>query len=182
MFSDKPIQQRHDMSFPKSEAAAEIHKFRSNLCFRQPTLSDGFGNPQISWFINVYHHVSDVNYGYIQHVRRLQQRNSSRQRLFAQGAYRSCQLPVDRGLGMGRRFSRPLWSLGPKLGRSLWLGFPGSQEGPWSTPAMLTGLLLRVWNECRDWPGYIPGCENRVRKKNYEWLSITSDRNLQYMS
>ena len=72
MFSDKPIQQRHDMSFPKGEAAAEIHKFRSNLCFRQPTLSDGFGNPRISWFINVYHHVSDVNYGYIQHVRRPQ--------------------------------------------------------------------------------------------------------------
>ena len=53
MFSDKTIQQRHDMSFPKGEAAAEIHKFRSNLCFRQPTLSD-FGNPQISWFITVY--------------------------------------------------------------------------------------------------------------------------------
>ena len=68
----------------------------------------------------------------------------------AQGAYRSCQLPVDRGLGMGRRFSRPLWSLGPKLGRFLWLGFPGSHEVPWSTPGMLTGLLLRIWNERRD--------------------------------
>ena len=120
----------------------------------------------LSMFIIKFHHVSLVECGYIQCVR-----SNSSQRLFAQGAiYRSCQLPMDRGLGMGRRFSRPLWSLGSKLGRFLWfLGVPGSQELPLSTPGMLTAAGL---NECRDWTGYIPRCliSWRLSKKKCLWM------------
>ena len=109
------------MLFPKGEAAAEIHKFRfrSNLRFRQPTLSDGFGNPKISLFINVYHHVSDVNYGYIQHVRRLQQLPAA---TFRSGCLQKLPVAREQRIGNGKAFFTSTMVPWPKIWPLLMVG------------------------------------------------------------